>query len=55
MTNDKLGLSIFTLSAAAFAAILFTGAPSLDGHVALAFLCLCMFGMFAGAQLLERS
>jgi hypothetical protein len=52
MSNDKLGLSIFVLSIFAFCMAFVFGPAVMEGHVVLAFLCLSMFGMYAGAQLL---
>ena len=52
MTNVTLGFILFIVSIAIFTAILVTGAPFLAGHVALAILCACMFGMWIGTAIL---
>jgi hypothetical protein len=54
MTNVSFGFILFLVSIAIFTAILITGAPFLAGHVALAILCACMFGMGIGVTIIER-
>jgi len=54
MTNVTFGLIVSLLSMAIFCAILLFGiGPLLAGHIALAILCACMFGMFIGVQIIE--
>jgi len=55
MSNVYFGFILFLVSIAIFTAILITGAPFLAGHVALAILCACMFGMFAGVLIIENA
>jgi hypothetical protein len=54
MTNETFGLIVIAIFLAIFGATLIFGAALLAGHVALAILCLCMFGMFTGVQIIER-
>ena len=51
MSNVSFGFIVFLISIATFTLILLTGAPFLAGHVALAILCACMFGMWIGAAI----
>ena len=55
MSNVTFGFVLFLVSIAIFTAILITGAPFLAGHVALAILLLCMFGMAIGVTIIERN
>ena len=54
MSNINLGLIVIAIFLAIFAATLMFIAPFLAGHVALAILCLCMFGMIAGVLIIEN-
>ncbi len=55
VSNVSFGFILFLVSISIFTAILVTGAPFLAGHVALAILCACMFGMGIGVTIIERS
>jgi hypothetical protein len=55
MSNVTFGFILFLVSIAIFTIILVTGAPFLAGHVALAILCLCMFGMLTGVFIIESN
>jgi hypothetical protein len=55
MTNETFGLIVIAISLAFFAATLIFGAALLAGHVALAILCACMFGMGIGVSIIERA
>ena len=55
MSNTVFGFMLFLVSITTFAAILVTGATFLSGHVALAILLLCMFGMGIGVTIIERN
>jgi len=55
MSNVTFGFILFLVSIAIFTAILITGAPFLAGHVALAILLACMFGMAIGVTIIERN
>jgi hypothetical protein len=54
MSNTVFGFILFLVSIAIFTAILVSGAPFLAGHVALAILLICMFGMGLGVTIIER-
>lgn len=54
MSNINLGLLVIAIFLAIFAATLLFIAPFLAGHVALAILCACMFGMIAGVLIIEN-
>ncbi len=54
MSNTVFGFILFIVSIAIFTAILVTGASFLAGHVALAILLVCMFGMGVGVTIIER-
>lgn len=55
MSNVTFGFIMFLVNIAIFTAILVTGAPFLAGHVALAILLVCMFGMGIGVTIIERN
>lgn len=55
MSNVTFGFIMFLVNIAIFTAILLTGAPFLAGHVALAILLVCMFGMGIGVTIIERN
>ena len=55
MSNINLGLIVIAIFLAIFAATLMFIAPFLAGHVALAILCFCMFGMFTGVLIIENA
>lgn len=55
MSDTVFGFILFIVSIAIFTAILVTGAPFLAGHVALAILLVCMFGMAIGVTIIERN
>ncbi len=54
MSSTVFGFILFLVSIAIFTTILVTGAPFLAGHVALAILLACMFGMAIGVTIIER-
>ena len=54
MTNVTFGFIMFLISIAIFTAILVGGAALFSGHVALAILLACMFGMGIGVSIIER-
>jgi hypothetical protein len=54
MSNVTFGFILYIVSIAIFTAILVTGAPFLAGHLALAVLLACMFGMGIGVSIIER-
>lgn len=54
MSNINLGLIVIAIFLAIFAATLMFIAPFLAGHMALAILCFCMFGMIAGVLIIEN-
>jgi hypothetical protein len=54
MSNINLGLIVIAIFLAIFAATLMFIAPFLAGHMALAILCACMFGMIAGVLIIEN-
>jgi hypothetical protein len=55
MNQVSFGFALFLVSIATFTAILVTGATFLSGHVALAILLACMFGMGIGVAIIERA
>jgi hypothetical protein len=54
MTNETFGLIVIAICLAFFCATLIFGAALLAGHVALAVLLACMFGMGIGVSIIER-
>ena len=54
MTNVTFGFLMFLISIAIFTAMLVGGAALFSGHVALAVLLACMFGMGIGVSIIER-
>lgn len=55
MSNVNFGFIVSLLSMAIFAITLFFGATLFAGHVALAILCACLFGIWAGIFIIEQS
>lgn len=45
---SNFGIALFFLSVVVFAIVLFHGVPLMTGHIALAILCACQFGMGIG-------
>jgi hypothetical protein len=54
MSNETFGLIVIAIFLAIFGAALIVGPALVAGNVVLAILCLCMFGMFTGVQIIER-
>jgi hypothetical protein len=54
MSNVTFGFTMFLVSIAIFTAMLVGGAVLFSGHVALAILLVCMFGMGIGVSIIER-
>jgi hypothetical protein len=54
VSNETFGLIVIAIFLAIFAATFIFGAALLAGHVALAILCSCMFGMGLGVAIIER-
>jgi hypothetical protein len=55
MSNINLGLIVIAIFLAIFGATVLFIAPFLAGHVALAILCACMFGMGIGVAIIENA
>jgi hypothetical protein len=54
VSNVTFGFIMFLVSIAIFTAMLVGGAALFSGHVALALLLACMFGMGIGVSIIER-
>lgn len=55
MTNVTFGFIVFLASITIFTVMLIGGAALFSGHVALAILLVCMFGMGIGVTIIERN
>jgi hypothetical protein len=55
MSNVTFGFIVFLVSITIFTVMLVGGAALFSGHVALAILLVCMFGMGTGVSMIERN
>jgi hypothetical protein len=56
MTNTIIGFVTFLLSIITFSALVFTGFGAvLAGHLTLALLLVCMYGMWLGAYIISKA